>query len=199
MLWYIISFFCLISVCYYNDRYNDESIRKKKYHRRHGFDEKVTEKQKNRIKWFIKADIEQGGWTFLMIKVLTAILLEAVMIGIALMCQFSDFEDYIENERMFFMGVFIDTLVVTIAGGYYSIIIDAASGVKGIKNKVHAILNVFEGTLIKKIFWHLVSLVLLGYAVEYSFNEFSWYAPIGLGILYVIFLAIPVKDASVRR
>lgn len=198
LLWYIISFFLLVSGCYYNYRYNEEGIRKKKWYRRHGFDETMTEKQKNEIKWFKKANIELGGWTFLLIKVSMALLLEAPMIGVSLVHQLSNHENYMENERMFFVGVLIDTLAITVAGGYYSIIIDAASGIVGIKNKIRAILNVFEGNLIKKLFYHLISLVFLRYAVIYSFNEFSWYAPFVLGVLYMVFLAVPVKDATVR-
>ena len=196
LLWYIISLFLLLSGCYFNYRYNEEGMRKKKWHRRHGFDETMTEKQKNEIKWFKKANIELGGWTFLLIKVSMAILLEAIMLGISLMHQFSNYENYMENEKMFFVGVFIDTLVTTVASGYYSIIIDVASGVIGFKNKVRAILNVFEKNLIKNIFYHLISLALLVFVVVYSFNEFSWYTPFVLGVLYIIFLAMPVKDAT---
>lgn len=198
LLWYIISLFLLISSCYFNARYNEKGMQKKKWHRRHGFAETMTEKQKNEIKWFRKANIELGGWMFLMIKVVTALLLEAIMVGISLMHQFSNYENYMENEKMFFVGISIDTLAITVLGGYYSIIIDAASNTSGMKNKVRAILNVFEGRLIKKIFYHLISLAILGYAVIYSFNEFSLYAPIMLGVLYIMFLAVPVKAATVK-
>lgn len=196
LLWYIISLFLLLSGCYYNYRYNEEGMRKKRWYRRHGFDDMMTEKQKNEIRWFKKVNIELGGWTFLLIKVSIAFLLEAIMLGVSLMHQFSDYENYMENDQMFFIGVFIDTLVITVASGYYSIIIDVASDVIGFKNKVRAILNAFEGNVIKKIFCHLISLALLVYAVVYSFNEFSWYAPFVLGVLYIIFLAMPVKDTA---
>ena len=65
----------------------------------------MTEKQKNEIKWFKKANIELGGWTFLLIKVSMALLLEAPMIGVSLVHQLSNHENYMENERMFFVGV----------------------------------------------------------------------------------------------
>lgn len=134
-----------------------------------------------------------------MIKISIALLLEALMIGISLIHQSFNYENYMENEKMFFVGVLIDTLAITVAGGYYSVIIDIICNINGIKNKIRIILNVFEGNLIKRIFWHLISLVLLGYVVVYSFNEFSWYAPFVLGVLYILFLAIPVKDATVKR
>lgn len=158
----------------------------------------MTEKQKNEIKWFKKANIELGGWTFLVIKVVIALLLGIIMMGISLMHQFSNYENYMEYEKKFFVAVHIDTLAITVLGGYYSIIIDAASNASGIKNKVCAIWNVFEGRLIKKIICHLISLAMLEYAVIYSFNEFSIYASIMLGVLYIMFLAIPVKDATVK-
>ena len=81
-------FFDLLGGCYYDYCYNEEGIRKKKWYRRHGYDETMTEKQKNEIKWFKKVDIERGGWRFLVLKESTALLLAVVTIGISFIHQF---------------------------------------------------------------------------------------------------------------
>lgn len=194
LLWYFISLFFLVSGAFLNHKWNEEGIRKKKWHHRHGFGEEMTDEQKNKIKYFKKADIGLGDWTFLLIKVSTALFFEIAMLGISFF-----FECDTNNEGRLFTGILFDTLAVTVAAGYYNIVLDAASGIAGIKNKIWAILNVFEGNLARKVFWHLVSLALLGCAVIYSFNEFTLYAPGVLGISYVIFLAVPIKDTTVKR
>jgi len=198
LLWYIISFLLLILICYFNVMYNEKSKQKKKWHRRHGYDETITEKQKNEIKWFKKANIELGGWTFVAAKLVTALLFMSIISAISVMRQSFNYENYMENEKNFFTGLFFDTLAITVVGAYYSISVDEASKTRGMKNKVYAIWNLFKGRLITKIFFLLTFLAILVLTVIYSFNEFTLFSPILLGISYVVFSFIPIKDATVK-
>lgn len=197
LIWYVISLLLHLAGCCFNANYNIESRAKKKWHNRHGY-KNLTDREINNIKNYKKANIELGGWTLLLIKVLVSIFFQFILVTIALKHQFEDCDNYMRNENNFFFGIFMDTFVITVCMGYYSLIIDKIKTVKGLKNKILSVimLDISDGHFIKKIFCNLIALSLLIYALIYSFNEFSIFMPIIIEGLYVIFLLIPVKDET---
>lgn len=197
LIWYIISLLLLLAGCCFNANYNIECRAKKKWHNRHGY-KNLTDGEINKIKNYKKATIELGGWTFLLIKVSVSLFFLILFMAIALKHQFDDYSYYMNNEKSFYFGIFMDTFVITVCIGYYSLIIDKIKTVKGFKNKLLSIimLDITDGHFLKKIFCNLIALSLLIYALIYSFNEFSIFMPIIIGGLYVIFLLIPVKDET---
>lgn len=194
-IWYIISLLLLLELSCFNANYNIECKVKKKWHKRHGFNNK-TKEEKNRIINNKKAKIELGGWTFLIIKLLVSIFFQLFLAAIAIKHQFNDYSNYMNSEKSLFLGIFMDTFVITVCTGYYSLIMDKVKAVKGFRNKILSLNmpDISDGHFLKNIAWNIISLFLLAYALIYSFNEFSVFMPIVMGGLYVIFLLIPIKD-----
>jgi hypothetical protein len=140
LLWYIISLFSLLEVCRYNFNYNIECKAKKKWHTRHGY-KNQTKEEKSKIINYKKANVELGGWTFLWIKILVSLLFQIIFIVIAIKHQFNDYNNYMNSEKNFFFGVFMDTFVITICTGYYSLIIDNMRVAKGFRGKILSIIS----------------------------------------------------------
>lgn len=179
LVWYMLAFFVFTLSSYY--KYLDQ-IRES------------NEAGKNGQGKTVRKTNPVSNWGFLAIKMGFSCLFQMLFMGIALIWQSVDFDGYMMNGRDYFMTIFMDTLVITVVTAYYSIIIDAASKVKGVRNKIKAMYHVFQLNSIKNFLTHVAAIIFLVIALIYSYNEFSTFCPIIFGVLSVIYLLCPIKD-----
>lgn len=180
--WYLISFVIMLYSCVSQEEYNGAIKRENKYNKKHHYKER---KQKWRI--------ETGGWNFTGIKIATASILGIIMIFISCLHQFQNYNQYMKNEKDFFLGIGIDTYIITFCVGYYNLIVDVLSNNKGIKRRMGGILNLLGKSARKRIL-NITAFAIWIAALCYSFNEFSLFgnpANYIIGFLYIIVLCIP--------
>ena len=186
LVWYLISYVVMLYSCVNQEEYNRAIKRENNYNRRHN-------KRKEQIKRKKKWAIEPGGWNFIIIKIATASIFGIIMIIISYIHQLQNYNQYIENEKNFFLGIWFDTYVITVCVGYYNLIVDVIKNNKGVRCKIVGVLNLL-GESVKNRILNIVLFIIWIVALSYSFNEFSIFdSPVNyiIGFLYIIVLAIP--------
>lgn len=183
LVWYLISFGLMLYSCVSQEEYNKAIKRENHYNKRH------NKNKKRKKKWII----EIGGWNFTGIKILTASILGIIMMIISYMHQLQNYSKYMENEKNFFNGIWIDTYIITFCVGYYNLIVDVLRNNKGFKCRIEGVFSLLGKNIGKRIL-NIITFVIWIAALCYSFNEFSIFGnpeKYIIGFLYIIVLCIP--------
>lgn len=181
LTWYLISFSLMLCSCVNQEEYNMAVKRENHYNRKHN----KNRKQKFKIKI--------NSWTFIWIKMFTALILGFILMMISYSHQLQNYDLYIKNEKNFFIGIWFDTYIVTFSVGFYNLIIDEIKNNQNFKCRLNAIFNLTGKSIVKRIL-NISIFVIFVAALYYSFNEFSIFgnpANYIIGFLYIIALCIP--------
>lgn len=181
LLWFTLATL-LSSYAYVNQ--SDYMNRKKKaerYHKKH----KNAEVEKG-ANFFP----EIGGWTFISMQLLVAILVWFVVIPIALYLQFKNFEIYKDDYMKLLMGILADTYIVAFYNVMLQMLIefiyDCANGRTILKKNILAL----------KLKYVIPTIILCIAFTHYFNNEFEGlFGDIGrkiVGSIYIIFMLYPL-------
>lgn len=136
---------------------------------------------------------EIGGWNFIAMQLLIAVLFYCVTIPISFYLQFKNFDTYQANYRNFFIGVFADTYIVVFFTGILQCLVDF---VYDCSNHRVNIKTTFKIKTFKDLISCISSIVIVVAALIYYFNhEFEGlFGNTGkniMGIIYIIYMLSP--------
>lgn len=194
LLWYVMSVGLLLILNWLQTCCNVQNKIKRKCLKKYHYRKNLTSKEKERIVNYKEEKIEFGGWKFIAMKLFAACVFALIFLPISLGLQFFDFNNYMYEQKNFFVSFFMSTFVTTLFTAYYSIIITEVKEKKGIKNRLKALFIYTNTSLVKRIFGNLLLYLMLLYAFIYSLFSFTIFAPLFVGVVYVYTLLIPIKD-----
>ena len=188
-LWYTLSVVLSLYIFISQSEYNDALKRGNRFSKKHP--NYIVEKRQ-------KFSGENGGWNSLAAQLLCAIVVY-IPVGISsLISQIKCFDNYMDTCKDFYVGIFVDTYILTFCNIYYKgIILDIISAA-GWKNKIDIFLHTFQGSKKRNLIMHIVSLLIMARALMYYFTkEFSGlFNPVLrtiMGFIYILYLLIDVK------
>lgn len=144
---------------------------------------------------------EIGGWDFLGMQMLAAILIYIILVPISFHLQFKDFANYMSSYKDFFVGIFVDTYIIAFCNIILQILIEFILDCTK------------DGTNIKKIIFKekikvVVCSVIFLLAISYYFNNefaglFGNVSRRVVGTVYVFYMLWPlfkcIKDLVVNN
>lgn len=194
LLWYVMSVGLLLILNWIETCCNVQNKIKRKLLKKYHYRKNLTSKEKKRIVNYKNTKVEFGGWTFFAVKFSVACIFVLIFLPISLGLQFFDFNNYVHEQKNFFVSFFMSTFVTTLFTAYYSIIVNEVKEKKGIKNRLKALFIYANKSLVKRIFGNLLLYLMLLYAFIYSLFSFTIFAPLFVGVVYVCTLLMPIKD-----
>lgn len=193
LLWYVMSVGLLLILNWRQTCCNVQNKIKRKLLKKYHYRKNLTSKEKKRIVNYKNTKVEFDGWVFVGIKLSVAFMFVPILYLIALILQFTNYSNYMLNQKNFFVNFFMSTLVTTMFVVYYNLIINEVKKNKGVKNRLKSLFIYTNTSLIKRILGNLLLYLMLLYAFIYSLFSFT-IAPLFVGVLYVCTLLIPIKD-----
>lgn len=136
---------------------------------------------------------EIGGWNFISAQFLCAWLLGLLLSIFALKSQSESFSNYMDKYKDFCVGVYADTYILVFFTIYYKGFMYDLKLISGWKKKISHFLNTFDGTKGKNLLIHILSLIIVTYALIYYFsNEFSGLFNLNnrriIGLIYILYM-----------
>lgn len=184
-IWFTLAILATICVYIVQSNYMNKNKKSKKYLKRH----------KN-VKVQIGPNFfpEIGGWTFMAMQFVTAVLVYLIVVPISLYLQFNNFEMYKGVYRDFLKGILIDTYIVSSFNIILQIFIDFLQDC--INNKV-GLKKIISMQSPKSVISYGAAVIMLGVAFSYFFSsEFGGlFGDISrriMGAIYIVFMLWPL-------
>lgn len=184
-IWFTLAI--LSTICVYISQSNYMSQNKKS--------KKFSKKHKN-VKVQIVPDFfpEIGGWTFMAMQFVTAVLVYLVVAPMSLYLQFNNFEMYKEVYRDLLKGILMDTYIVSSFNIILQIFIDFLHDY--INNKV-GLKKIISMQNPKSVISYVAALIMLVVAFSYFFSKefgglFGYIGRRIMGAIYIVFMLWPL-------
>ena len=191
-IWFSLAIFLSIMAYINQGDYMKRKKKMRKYHRRHKW--VIVEKGSTFFP-------EIGGWNFLAMQMLVAILIYVILIPISLHLQFKDFANYMSSDKDFFVGIMVDTYILAFCNIILQILIEFIHDCT--KDRTNLKKTIFK----EKIKGIVCSIIFLLAILYYFNNEFAGlFGNVGrrvIGASYIFYMLWPlfkcVKEVAVKR